>query len=81
MKKFIVSVLNHLGFGVNGVMPSNSSIFAGRLNDYCKEMEVSVYEEDERHASMHIKGGEETFSIVFDFTEDTRRITNVLVIG
>ena len=42
MKGFIISILDFLGFGKNGIMTADPMMFAGRLNQYCADYTIKV---------------------------------------
>ena len=79
MKEFIVSVLNHLGMGVNGIMPKDPNIYMGRLREYARGMGFSILENGNMHLIIRVFGKSDDFCIVYNFECEGRRITYVSV--
>ena len=74
MKEFIISILETLGLGKNGVMTNDAQLFAGRLNELCK-VSVSLIGITNDKVSFRIGNGKESFRI--NYRLSGRRIVSL----
>jgi len=72
--KFIVSVLNSLGLGVNAMIPRNAEMFASRMCQTINGIDVKVKASTENALVLTINDG---FDLCYD--KDGVRVTNLAV--
>lgn len=77
MKEFIISILDFLGFGKNGIMTADPMMFAGRLNHYCVDYTIKVQHQSDTNVCYMLQKGKEIFYMNFKFDKDSKRISSV----
>ena len=74
MKEYIIELLSKLGLGINGVMPKNVNIYAGRLQSFTSTFGVYPQRETSNKATFQVSNGTITFFIEVTFTESRQII-------
>ena len=86
MKEFIKTVLNKLGFGINGVMTQDLKMFGGRIEDYFAPFKVTLQrmpdteDKDINKCEYKFDNGNESFYAMYTFTKSLR-IINLEIYG
>ena len=81
MKEFITSLLNYLGFGVNGIVPDNETMFIGRISTYVPNMSFTRMNCSDKGFTIAVKGinTDSMFYVDYKYADGSRRIESIEV--
>ena len=78
-KQLIIEILDKLGLGKYGVMPSSLSIFCGRLGEYLQHFTITSRRIGEKQ--IEVKLTCESGEIILNYTINGKRIEKIEVLS
>lgn len=79
MEKLIISMLNTLGYGKNGIMTNSPEMFVERLGMCSTETDFKLRESGDTKVLIDAETYGEKVTLGFTFDKDTRRINKIEV--
>jgi hypothetical protein len=78
MKEFIISIINLMGFGINGLVMGDGVIFMKKLSEYVPDVTLSLVHEDTDSMIIGVnEGKDDSFRIVYGLQGESRRVVSI----